>query len=77
MYKYEESFTLSAPVSVLSCHRRSKIQQKGGPWHNEMQQVPGRIEFEYYDEGGEGVAYHDSGLLTMGAANSILPTELF
>lgn len=25
-----------------------------------MQQIPGKIECEYYDEGGEGVAYHDS-----------------
>jgi hypothetical protein len=25
-----------------------------------MQQLPGRLECEYYDEGGEGVAYHDT-----------------
>jgi hypothetical protein len=54
-------------VSVLSCHSSSKIQQKGEPWHNEMQQIPGRIEFEYYDEGGEGVAYHDSDSVNNGS----------
>ena len=28
---------------------------KGGP-----QAIPGRVEFAYYDRGGEGVAYHDT-----------------
>jgi len=54
-------------ISVFSFHTSSKIPNKGEPLknngeprQNKMQQVPGRIEFEYYDEGGEGVAYHDS-----------------
>ena len=64
-------------VSVLSCHSSSKFQQKGGPWHNEMQQIPGRIEFEYYDEGEKELPIAIRTLLTMEAANSILQTELF
>ncbi|HEX8019580.1 carbohydrate-binding protein [Mucilaginibacter sp.] len=32
----------------------------GKPWQGKMQQLPGRLECEYYDEGGEGVAYHDT-----------------
>ena len=31
----------------------------GQPWNKEMQSVPGKIECEFYDKGGEGVAYHD------------------
>ena len=54
-------------VSVFICASSSKIQNHGEPWQNKMQQVPGRIEFEYYDEGGEGVAYHDSDSVNNGS----------
>ncbi len=65
--KYEDLFHCLPLVSVLSCHTSSKIQQEGEPWHNEIQQIPGRIEFEYYDEGGEGIAYHDSDAVNIGS----------
>jgi len=32
----------------------------GHPWQNKKQEIPGRVQCEYYDEGGEGVAYHDA-----------------
>src|SRR6266852_3816997 len=54
-------------VSVLSCTSERKIQNKGEPWQNKMQQVPGRIEFEYYNEGREGIAYHDSDSVNNGS----------
>ena len=31
----------------------------GMPWQNKAQHIPGKIECEFYDLGGEGVAYHD------------------
>ncbi|WP_426667158.1 carbohydrate-binding protein [Mucilaginibacter sp. McL0603] len=39
----------------------------GKPWQNKTQQIPGRIECEYYDEGGEGIAYHDSDSINNGS----------
>jgi hypothetical protein len=39
----------------------------GKPWQNKMQQIPGRIECEYYDQGGEGIAYHDSDSINNGS----------
>jgi len=33
---------------------------KGKPWKNQFQRIPGTIECEFYDQGGEGIAYHDS-----------------
>jgi hypothetical protein len=54
-------------ISAFSCTTDSKIQNKGEPWENKMQQVPGRIEFEYYNQGGEGVAYHDSDSVNNGS----------
>jgi len=47
-------------ASILICASSLKLNGQPAPWQNKMQQVPGRIEFEFYDEGGEKVAYHDS-----------------
>jgi hypothetical protein len=32
---------------------------KGTPWENSPQAIPGKIQCELYDIGGEGIAYHD------------------
>ncbi|HEY2901993.1 MAG TPA: carbohydrate-binding protein [Polyangia bacterium] len=32
----------------------------GLPWNNMAQVVPGMVQASFYDQGGEGVAYHDS-----------------
>jgi hypothetical protein len=55
----------------------SKIQGQSSPWQNKMQQVPGRIEFEYYDEVGEGVAYHDSDSANNGSGKLNPPNGTF
>lgn len=47
-------------VSLLSCDPGRRTSSSGKPWQNKMQEVPGKIEFEYYNQGGEGIAYHDS-----------------
>jgi hypothetical protein len=52
---------------LLSCNPARRTTNKGRPWQNKMQDVPGRIEFEYYNEGGEGIAYHDSDTVNNGS----------
>src|ERR1700726_712224 len=39
----------------------------GRPWQNKPQHIPGKIECEYYDLGGEGIAYHDSDSINNGS----------
>lgn len=39
----------------------------GQPWQNKPQHIPGKIECEWYDRGGEGVAYHDSDSINNGS----------
>jgi hypothetical protein len=34
--------------------------QKSTPWEGKIQELPGKLECEYYDLGGEGLAYHDA-----------------
>ena len=40
---------------------------KGKPWNNQPQQIPGKIECELYDLGGEGIAYHDDDSVNNGS----------
>lgn len=42
-------------------------QQAGKPFNKNIQMIPGRIECEWYDEGGEGMAYHDSDSINNGS----------
>src|ERR1700732_2176581 len=42
----------------------SKTYQ-GEPW--KKQSIPGKIECEFYDKGGESVAYHDSDSINNGS----------
>ena len=52
---------------VFSCTTIYKTTNSGRAWQNKLQQIPGRIECEYYNEGGEGVAYHDSDSINNGS----------
>jgi len=44
---------------LASCAAYYKTANAGKPWQGKLQQIPGRIECELYNEGGEGIAYHD------------------
>ncbi len=39
----------------------------GKSFNNKEQLIPGRVECEYYDEGGEGIAYHDTDSVNNGS----------
>src|SRR5450432_3202882 len=51
----------------LTSYENIHVLKNGNPWQNKMQQIPGRIECELYDEGGEGVAYHDTDSINNGS----------
>jgi hypothetical protein len=53
--------TVLTPLAILVfISARSDNGYKGSPWLAGPQVIPGKIQCEYYDKGGEGVAYHDS-----------------
>ena len=39
----------------------------GESFNKEKQQIPGRVECEYFDAGGEGIAYHDTDSINNGS----------
>jgi hypothetical protein len=53
-------------IGVLSfCHSSSLSDYKGTPYadimyHEGPQTIPGKLQCEYYDIGGEGVSFHDA-----------------
>jgi hypothetical protein len=60
-------------IAVLSsCHSGSPVDYKGKPYfdtryHGGVQTIPGKLQCEYYDFGGEGIAYHDSDTINSGS----------
>lgn len=50
-----------------SCTAIYKTMNAGTPWQNVVQQIPGKVECEFYNTGGEGVAYHDSDSVNNGS----------
>jgi len=38
---------------------QSQEVYKGKPFNNAIQVIPGKLQCEFYDTGGEGIAYHD------------------
>ncbi|MFA9389603.1 MAG: carbohydrate-binding protein [Prolixibacteraceae bacterium] len=68
---------LSAGVTEIKCVLNGsgeeficRIVVKGeqAPFQGEIRHIPGRIEAEDYDEGGEGVSYHDADLQNTGGS---------
>jgi|WetSurSiteA1Bulk_404760.scaffolds.fasta_scaffold00771_2 hypothetical protein len=57
MKNYLITLFLSMPAFVaiiVSCN-----SYPGKPWENKIQLIPGRVQCEFYDTGGEGISYHD------------------
>lgn len=59
------AITILLSASVL--HSFSQENNKGKPWNNTIQVIPGKIQCEFYDVGGEGIAYHDSDSINNGS----------
>jgi hypothetical protein len=57
---------------LSSCHSNFPGDYKGTPYADEMyhagpQTIPGKLQCEYYDFGGEGVAFHDVDTINSGS----------
>lgn len=55
--------TLSLCLILLSCHKNAVFNThknvcQDAVYKKDMQTFPGKLECEYYNLGGEGVAYH-------------------
>jgi hypothetical protein len=53
---------LIVPAFLFSCN-----SYKGKPFPGAAQEIPGKVQCEFYDLGGEGVAYHDADSINNGS----------
>jgi hypothetical protein len=54
-------------IALFCCAFIFKTTDTGKPWQNKMQELPGRLECEFYNTGGEGIAYHDTDSINNGS----------
>lgn len=59
-------------IGIFESCQSGKIAYKGTPFNDSVyksgpQIIPGKLQCEYYDFGGEGVAYHDSDSINSGS----------
>jgi hypothetical protein len=65
-YIYRAPFvTALLLLSAAGTFAQVKYSEKA--WHDTIQQIPGKIQCELYDSGGEGVAYHDTDSVNNGS----------
>jgi hypothetical protein len=54
-------YLLTVLFSFISISSFSQMKDyKGKPWNGSPQVIPGKVQCEFYDLGGEGIAYHDT-----------------
>jgi len=71
MFKRTNYSRLIFPVIILLAFSGvstfAQENYKGKAWNDSIQQIPGKIQCELYDQGGEGVAYHDKDSINNGS----------
>ena len=60
-------YFITGIVILFSCSANNNY--KGKAWENKPQEIPGRVQCELYDTGGEGISYHDTDSTNNGSGN--------
>ncbi len=59
--KYDFSVTMTdSNGKVYTAKKTFEVKAPQAPYKGVAQELPGTVEMEFYDEGGEGMAFHDS-----------------
>lgn len=53
--------------TAVSAKTLAQAAYTGKAWHDSIQVIPGKVECEKYDIGGEGIAYHDADSINNGS----------
>ena len=60
-------YLLSPGLLILLAFAAGNNSYNGKPWENKPQEIPGRVQCELYDTGGEGISYHDTDSINNGS----------
>jgi len=58
---------LTILLAVIGLESNAQVNYKGKAFKDNIQQIPGKIQCEFYDQGGEGIAYHDKDTINSGS----------
>jgi Carbohydrate binding module (family 6) len=58
---------LTGAMIIASCGARTTERPAGKPYKGVFQKIPGKIQSEFFDEGGEGFAYHEMDSVNAGS----------
>jgi poly(3-hydroxybutyrate) depolymerase len=67
-YEFSAVMTDSKGKSYNSAKKTFEVKAPQTPYNGVAQVLPGTVEMEFYDEGGEGMAFHDSDDIDEGMA---------
>jgi Sulfatase-modifying factor enzyme 1/Carbohydrate binding module (family 6) len=62
-------FRVVFPADTIIVNRDFIKKYTGKPWNGQPQIIPGKLQCEWYDLGGEGMAYHDKDSANNGSGN--------
>lgn len=54
-------------INTFCLKSYAQVNYSGKAWHDHLQVIPGKIECEKFDVGGEGIAYHDADKINNGS----------
>ena len=57
----------TAILIAFAAQTNAQKNYKGKPWNGNIQQIPGKIQCEFYDVGGQGIAYYDADTVNNGS----------
>lgn len=66
-FKKTEDLAISNQINLNSVFNSKVSDYTGKPWNNKAQEIPGKIECEFYDLGGEAIAFHDKDTVNNGS----------
>jgi Carbohydrate binding module (family 6) len=58
---------LTILLAVIGLESNAQVKYKGKAFKDSIQHIPGKIQCEFYDQGGEGIAYHDTDTINSGS----------
>lgn len=62
-----KNILFSLSICLINLNLFAQKHYKGKPWEGVSQEIPGKLECEKYDLGGEEIAYHDKDSLNNGS----------
>ena len=65
--RYWSLLLIITVISFAACQPISKNSYQGKAWKDTPQTIPGKLQCEFYDQGGEGIAFHDADTINSGS----------